>query len=78
MSRNHHVVPYGDKWAVRKEGNTKVSGVYDTKKAAVSNARHVASSTSSDVVIHCSDGRILSKDAYGVDSCPPRRCRNSF
>lgn len=78
MSRNHHVVPYGDKWAVRKEGNTKVSGIYDTKRAAVSNARHVASSTSSEVVIHCSDGRILSKDAYGVDSCPPRRCRNSF
>jgi uncharacterized protein YdaT len=78
MSRNHHVVPYGDKWAVRREGNTKVSAVYDTKKVAVSNARHIASSTSSEVVIHCSDGRIRSKDTYGIDYFPPRRSRNSF
>jgi uncharacterized protein YdaT len=78
MSKNHHVVPYGDKWAVRKEGNTKVSAVYDTKKAAVSNARHIASSTSSEVVIHCSDGKIRSKDSYGVDCYCPRRYRNSL
>jgi len=78
MSRNYHIVPYGDKWAVRKEGNTKVSVVYDTKKAAVSNARHSASSTSSEVVIHRKDGKIRGKDSDDADFYFFRRYRNYF
>ena len=78
MSKNQHVVPYGDRWAVRKAGNTKVSAVHRTKKEAINVARHVASSTKSEVVIHNKDGRIHSKDSYGGDPFPPRRYRRSF
>lgn len=78
MSKNQHVVPYGDRWAVRKEGNTKASAVYETKKAAINVARNAASSTSSEVVVHNKDGRVHSKDSYGGDPFSPRRYRRSF
>jgi len=72
MSRNQHVVPYEGQWAVRKEGNTRITSVHRTKKDAVDVARESASSGSSEVVIHDRDGKIRSKDSCGRDSILPR------
>lgn len=72
MGRNQHVVPYGDQWAVRKEGNTRITSIHRTKRDAIHIARRVASRGSSEVVIHGKDGRIRDKDSYGYDPFPPR------
>ncbi|MFA5156814.1 MAG: DUF2188 domain-containing protein [Candidatus Omnitrophota bacterium] len=74
MSRNQHVVPYGDKWAVRKEGNTRITSSHITRRDAIHTANRIASSEASEVVIHGRDGRIRDKDSYGYDALPPR-CR---
>jgi uncharacterized protein YdaT len=75
MSRNQHVVPYGDKWAVRKEGNTRITSSHRTQRDAIHTAHRIASSEASEVVIHCRDGKFRDKDSYGYDPCPPRARR---
>jgi len=35
MTRNVHVVPHADGWAVRIEGNERVSSIHDTQGDAI-------------------------------------------
>lgn len=70
--KNQHVVPHGDEWAVRGEGNKKVTRITRTQKEAIEIARQIALNQRSEVVIHRPDGRIRDKDSYGKDPCPPR------
>jgi ferredoxin-thioredoxin reductase catalytic subunit len=72
MSKNQHVVPHNGQWAVRGEGNQKVTSNHNTQAEAISAARGIAINQQSEVVIHRPDGRIRDKDSYGNDSCPPR------
>jgi len=72
MGKNQHVVPYQDKWAVRGEGNEKVTSTYDTQAEAIQRAREIAINQRSEVVIHRPDGTIRDKDSYGKDPCPPK------
>jgi hypothetical protein len=51
MSRNQQVVRYGWRWAIRKEGNTRVTRVFNSKEKAISKARTIARNTASSVVI---------------------------
>lgn len=55
-----------DKWAVKKEGNKKASGLYDTKKEAEIEAKKLAQKEKSESVIHDKDGKISDKDSYGI------------
>lgn len=71
-NRNQHVVPVGDKWAVRGAGNSRLTSTHPTQEAATSRAREIAISQKSEVVIHRPDGRIRDKDSYGNDPVPPR------
>jgi len=54
MSRNQQVVRYGERWAVRSEGNTRVTSIYDSKEEAVSEAKKIARNTASSVMIYSS------------------------
>jgi len=72
MSKNQHVVPHNGQWAVRGEGNQKVTSNHNTQAEAISAARGIAINQQSEVVIHRPDGRIRDKDSYGNDPCPPR------
>jgi len=72
MGKNQHVVPYQDKWAVRGEGNEKVTSTHDTQAKAIQRAREIAINQRSEVVIHRPDGTIRDKDSYGKDPCPPK------
>ena len=73
MSKNNqHVVPHGDKWAVKGEGNSKVTRITSTQKEAIEIAREIAKNNKSEVVIHRPDGRIRDKDSYGNDPNPPK------
>ncbi len=67
MGKNQHVVPNGDKWAVKGAGNEKNTRIVDTQKEAINIAREIAKNQQSELVIHRPDGRIRDKDSYGND-----------
>lgn len=72
MGKNQHVVPAGDDWGVRGEGNDRLTSRHDTKSEAESAAREIARNQHSEVVIHGRDGKIQDRDSYGNDPFPPR------
>lgn len=72
MGKNQHVVPHEDGWAVRGEGNSRVTSKHETQGDAQSAARQIAINQQSEVVIHRPDGRIRDKDSYGSDKYPPK------
>lgn len=70
-SKNQHVVPHPDGWAVRGAGNQRVTSVHGTQQQAIDAARQIARNQHSELVIHRSDGRIRDKDSHGNDPFPP-------
>ena len=72
MSKNQHVVPHDDKWAVKPEGAERAGSVHDTQGEAIDVARDRAIRDGGEVVIHGRDGRIRDKDSYGNDPNPPK------
>ena len=72
MGKNQHVVPHDGDWAVRGEGNERVTSTHNTQAEAEAAAREIARNQRSEVVIHHPDGRIRDKDSYGNDPNPPR------
>jgi uncharacterized protein YdaT len=71
-NKNQHVVPRGNEWAVKGEGNGKATVIVDTQAEAIRIAREIAINQKSELVIHRPDGRIRDKDSYGNDPFPPR------
>lgn len=72
MSKDQHVVPRGNGWAVHGAGNSRDTSQHRKQSAAVSAARGIAKNQHSEVVIHGRDGRIREKNSYGNDSYPPK------
>ncbi|EAB6718261.1 DUF2188 domain-containing protein [Salmonella enterica subsp. enterica] len=70
--RNQHVVPRGDRWAVRGAGNQRVTSQHDTQAAAEAAARQTAINQRSEVVIHRPNGQIRDRNSYGNDPYPPK------
>ena len=70
--KNQHVVPYADGWAVRGAGNTRVTSVFDTQRAAIDAARGIAQNQHSELLIHGRNGQIRERDSFGGDPFPPR------
>lgn len=58
MSKNQHVVPYNDQWAVRGEGNERVTQTFDTQAEAIERGREIARNQSSELLIHRPNGQI--------------------
>lgn len=67
MGKNQWVSPRDDKWAVRGEGNTKDTKIFDTQKEAWNHAIGIAKNQRSEVIVQGTDGKIQSKDSYGND-----------
>jgi hypothetical protein len=65
--RNIHVVPHGDTWAVRTEGNQRVTVTAPTQAAAAAIARGMGIQREGEVFIHRPDGRIRDRNSYGND-----------
>ncbi len=72
MSKNQHVVPHGDSWAIRGANNSKVTKIVDTQREAIEVAREIAINQQSEVVIHRTNGQIRDKNSYGNDDYPPK------
>ena len=72
MGKNQHVVPHKDGWAVRGEGNEKVTSISPTQLQAIEEGRKIAQHKQAELVIHGRDGKIRDKDSFGRDPYPPR------
>lgn len=71
MGKNQHVVPHNGSWAVKGEGNSKVTSVHPTQQQAIDAARVIAQKQQSELLIHGKDGQIRAKDSHGNDPFPP-------
>ncbi len=72
MGKPIHVVPQGDKWAVKREGRETPISTHGKQGNAIDLAAQVARQEKTDVVIHGRDGKIRDRDSYGPDPFPPR------
>ncbi len=70
--KNQHVVPIGNGWAVKGEGNSKFTVITDTKSKALYIAKSIAKVNKSELIIHGKDGKITEKNSYGKDPYPPK------
>jgi uncharacterized protein YdaT len=70
--KNQHVIPLGNGWAVKGEGNKKFTVITETQRDAISVAREIAKNNKAELVIHGKDGKIRDRDSYGNDPIPPR------
>jgi uncharacterized protein YdaT len=61
---NQHVVPYEDDWAVRREGNKRITSKHKKQSTAINKAKRLAKKHKSDVIIHREDGTIRDRINY--------------
>lgn len=69
--KNQWVVPRGDGWAVRGEGNSRDSLHHDTQQEAIDTARNIARNQRSELFIQNQHGQIRERNSYGNDPYPP-------
>lgn len=62
--KHQHVVPHDEGWAVRGEGNKRLTATYKYQDDAIDRARDIAVNYGSDVIIHGRDGRIRDRRSY--------------
>ncbi|MBT8284431.1 MAG: DUF2188 domain-containing protein [Flavobacteriaceae bacterium] len=61
---HQHVVPYEDGWAVRREGNKRITSKHRRQDTAIRKAKRLARKRKADVIIHRSDGSIRDRINY--------------
>ena len=61
---HQHVVPYQDGWAVRREGNKRISSKHRRQDTAIRKAKTIARRKKADVIIHRQDGTIRDRIQY--------------
>jgi Uncharacterized protein conserved in bacteria (DUF2188) len=71
MKPRVHIVPHGNDWAVRREGNDRASSVHPTQREAQDAGRPAAQRDHTELVTHDRHGRIRDSDSYGNDPFPP-------
>ena len=62
---HQHVVPYAEDWAVRREGNKRITSKHRKQSTAINKAKSIARKHQADVIIHRGDGSI--RDRIGYD-----------
>ncbi|AZQ59986.1 DUF2188 domain-containing protein [Maribacter sp. MJ134] len=61
---HQHVVPYEDDWAVRREGNKRITSKHRKQSTAINKAKTIARKHEADVIIHRADGTIRDRIPY--------------
>ena len=61
---HQHVVPYEDGWAVRREGNKRITSKHRRQDTAIRKAKTLARRKKADVIIHRQDGSIRDRINY--------------
>ncbi|WP_298904523.1 DUF2188 domain-containing protein [uncultured Psychroserpens sp.] len=62
---HQHVVPYEDGWAVRREGNKRITSKHRKQSTAITKAKVLAKRHKADVIIHRESGGIRERLSYG-------------
>jgi hypothetical protein len=71
-SQNKHVVSHPEGWAVRAEGSSRVSRVFETQREAIAYGREVAINQGGELFVHGQNGQIRERNSYGNDPHPPK------
>lgn len=71
MSRNQHITPHPNGWAVKPAGGQRASSVHRTQAEAIARGREIAHNQESELLIHGRNGRIRARDSHGRDEFPP-------
>lgn len=61
---HQHVVPYQDNWAVRREGNKRITSKHRKQSTAIRKAKTLAKRYKADVIIHRESGGIRERISY--------------
>jgi len=61
---HQHVVPYKENWAVRREGNKRITSKHRRQDTAINKAKQLARKYKADVIIHRQDGTIRDRINY--------------
>lgn len=61
---HQHVVPHEDGWAVRREGNKRITSKHRRQDTAIRKAKRIARKRKADVIIHREDGTIRDRISY--------------
>ncbi|WP_435579096.1 DUF2188 domain-containing protein [Gilvibacter sp.] len=61
---HQHVVPYEDGWAVRREGNKRITSKHRKQSTAINRAKSIARKKKADVIIHRKDGGIRDRISF--------------
>ncbi|MDT0620641.1 DUF2188 domain-containing protein [Croceitalea vernalis] len=61
---HQHVVPYDEGWAVRREGNKRITSKHRKQSTAINKAKSLAKKYKADVIIHSADGTIRDRINY--------------
>jgi len=73
MSRkSQHVVPHGQQWAVKGEGDKKATHITPTQSEAIDLGRQIAQHQQSELFIHNRQGQFRERNTYGPDPNPPK------
>ena len=61
---HQHVVPYQEGWAVRREGNKRITSKHRKQSTAINKAKVLAKRYDADVIIHRESGGIRDRISY--------------
>lgn len=61
---HQHVVPHEQGWAVRREGNKRITSKHRKQSTAINKAKALAKRYNSDVIIHRESGGIRDRVRY--------------
>ena len=64
---HQHVVPYKEDWAVRREGNKRITSKHRKQSTAINKAKVAAKRYNADVIIHRESGGIRDRISYKED-----------
>lgn len=61
---HQHVVPFEEGWAIRREGNQRITSKHRKQSAAIRKAKSLAKRYKADVIIHRASGGIRERISY--------------
>ncbi|WP_299114179.1 DUF2188 domain-containing protein [uncultured Winogradskyella sp.] len=61
---HQHVVPYENGWAIRREGNKRITSKHRKQSTAIRKAKTLAKRYKADVIIHRQNGGIRDRISY--------------
>lgn len=67
-----HVIPHDGRWAVKREGSSRITSTHNTQGEAINAGREIARNQGGELVIHGRDGKIRDRDSLVSYPRPPK------